>query len=111
MTKEVLISNIRGEDEHGNPIFIDRMYGAGPTQRLIQKDGTIYQGSISKRRIIVQRLTREGSFTSHVWETADGRWFDRGGMPIDKPANLDTRKKDDEQEATETSGTDRDTEA
>ena len=45
--KEVLISNIRGEDEHGNPIFIDRIYGTGPTQRLIQKDATIYQGPIT----------------------------------------------------------------
>ena len=87
--KEVLISNIRGEDEHGNPIFIDRIYGTGPTQRLIQKDATIYQGTITKRRITVKRLTREGSFNSHVWETADGRWFDRGGMPIEKPGQLE----------------------
>ena len=106
--KEVLISNIYGEDEHGNPIFIDRMYGAGPTQRLIQKDGTIYQGTITKRRITVKRLTREGSFNSHVWQTADGRWFDRGGMPIDKPAQLDDTKN--EEESTETSSTDGNTE-
>ena len=33
--KEVLISNIHGEDEYGQPIFIDRIYGSGPTQRLI----------------------------------------------------------------------------
>ena len=87
--KEVLISNIRGEDEYGNPIFIDRIYGSGPTQRLIQKDATIYQGTLTKRRITVKRLTKEGSFNSHVWETADGRWFDRGGMPIEKPGQLE----------------------
>ena len=46
---------------------------------------------------MVQRLTKEGSFASHVWETADGRWFDRGGMPIDKPSNLDVRKKEEEE--------------
>ena len=105
--KEVLISNIRGEDEHGNPIFIDRIYGTGPTQRLIQKDATIYQGTITKRRITVKRLTREGSFNSHVWETADGRWFDRGGMPIEKPEQLITDK---EEESTETSSIDGNTE-
>ena len=106
--KEVLISNIRGEDEYGQPIFIDRVYGAGPTQRLIQKDGTIYQGTLTKRRITVKRLTREGSFNSHVWQTADGRWFDRSGMPIDKPAQLDDTKN--EEESTETPSTDGNTE-
>ena len=106
--KEVLISNIRGEDEHGNPIFIDRIYGTGPTQRLIQKDATIYQGTITKRRITVKRLTREGSFNSYVWQTADGRWFDRSGMPIDKPAQLDDTKN--EEESTETSSIDGNTE-
>ena len=105
--KEVLISNIRGEDEHGNPIFIDRIYGTGPTQRLIQKDATIYQGTITKRRITVKRLTREGSFNSHVWETADGRWFDRGVTPIEKPEQL---INDKEEESTETSSIDGNTE-
>lgn len=106
--KEVLISNIRGEDEYGNPIFIDRIYGTGPTQRLIQKDATIYQGTLTKRRITVKRLTKEGSFNSHVWETADGRWFDRGGMPIEKPKQL---VNDKEEESTETSSTGGDTES
>ncbi len=106
--KEVLISNIRGEDEYRNPIFIDRIYGTGPTQRLIQKDATIYQGTLTKRRITVKRLTKEGSFNSHVWETADGRWFDRGGMPIEKPKQL---VNDKEEESTETSSTGGDTEA
>lgn len=105
--KEVLISNIRGEDEYGNPIFIDRIYGTGPTQRLIQKDASIYQGTLTKRRITVKRLSKEGSFNSHVWETADGRWFDRGGMPIEKPEQL----VNDKEESTETSSTDGNTEA
>ena len=68
MTKDVIISNIYGEDEEGNPIFIDRIYGSDNTRRLIQKDGSIYQGTLTKRRIMVQRLTKEGSFASHVWE-------------------------------------------
>ena len=87
--KEVLVSSIRGEDEYGNPIFIDRIYGTDNTRRLIQKDGTVYGGTLTKRRITVKRLNGEGSFNSHVWETADGRWFDRGGMPIDKPEQLE----------------------
>ena len=87
--KETIISNIRGEDEYGQPIFIDRIYGTDNTRRLIQKDGTVYGGTLTKRRITVKRLNGEGSFNSHVWETADGRWFDRGGMPIDKPAQLE----------------------
>ena len=60
--KEVLISNIRGEDEHGNPIFIDRIYGTGPTQRLIQKDATIYQGTLTKRRITVKPFNQRRKF-------------------------------------------------
>jgi hypothetical protein len=87
--KETIISNIRGEDEYGQPIFIDRIYGTDNTRRLIQKDGTVYGGTLTKRRITVKRLNGEGSFNSHVWETADGRWFDRGGMPIEKPGQLE----------------------
>ena len=87
--KETIISNIRGEDEYGQPIFIDRIYGTENTRRLIRKDGTVYGGTLTKRRITVKRLNGEGSFNSHVWETADGRWFDRGGMPIDKPEQLE----------------------
>ena len=89
--KEVLVSNIRGEDEYGNPIFIDRIYGTDQTRRLIQKDGTIYNGTLTKRRIVCE-FTNGERFNSHVWETADGRWFDRSGMPIDKPAQLDKEK-------------------
>lgn len=87
--KEVLISNIRGEDEYGQPIFIDRIYGSDNTRRLIQKDGTVYDGTLTKRKITIKRLSGEGNFISHVWETGDGRWFDRGGMPIDKPEQLE----------------------
>lgn len=108
--KEVLISNIRGEDEYGQPIFIDRIYGSGPTQRLIQKDATIYQGALTKRRIIIKRQSGEGNFTSHVWETSDGRWFDNGGMPIEKPKQLENDKNEEQQETTETSSTDGNTE-
>jgi len=82
-----MVSNIRGEDEKGEPIFIDRIYGADHTLRLIQKDGKLYEGAINKRRISVKGISGS-NFFSHVYETADGRWFDRAGLPIDKPSNL-----------------------
>ena len=97
MTKDTIISNIRGEDENGNPIFIDRIYGDKTNMRLIQKDGTVYTGALNKRRIFIKG--HDGvNFTSYVYETADGRWFDRGGMPIDKPSNLDVRKKEEDED-------------
>jgi hypothetical protein len=86
--KEVIVSNIRGEDEYGNPIFIDRIYGTDQTRRLIQKDGTIYDGTLTKRRIVCE-FTNGERFNSHVWETADSRWFDRSGLPIEKPKQLE----------------------
>jgi len=91
MKELTMVSNIHGEDEHGNPIFIDRIYGADHTLRLIQKDGTIYNGTLTKRRIVCE-FTNGERFNSHVWETADGRWFDRSGMPINRPAQLDKEK-------------------
>ena len=82
------ISNQYGEDEKGRPIYIDRMYGDiyGKIE-LINKNGTTYKGKIKKRSIMVKGL--DGTrFRSYVRETQDGRWFDRCGMPIDKPKSL-----------------------
>ena len=54
---------------------------------LINKNGTTYKGKIKKRSIMVKGL--DGTrFRSYVRETQDGRWFDRCGMPIDKPKSL-----------------------
>ena len=103
--KEVLVSSIRGTDEHGDPIFIDRIYGTGPTLRLINKDRSVYQGTLTKRRIVCE-FTNGERFNSHVWETGDGRWFDRGGMPIEKPTQL----INDKEESTEAPSTDGNTE-
>ena len=73
--------------------IIDRIYGGlhKSDQRLIQKDGTTYKGRIDKRSIKL----KDGTL-GIVYCTADNRWFDRGGMPIDKPKNLITRKSGDE---------------
>jgi hypothetical protein len=64
----------------------DRIYGSiwkGDDRKLIQKDGTVYKGKIEKKSI----RTRWG-FLSHVYKTEDNRYFDRCGLPIDKPSNL-----------------------
>jgi hypothetical protein len=93
----ITISNIQGYDEEGEPIFIDRIYGGGACGknafRLVQKDGTTYEGKLHKRQTRVK--FSENEFLSHVFVTDDERWFDRAGMPIHKPKNLRTIKSDD----------------
>jgi hypothetical protein len=82
------VSNERGEDENGNTIYIDRIYGNlnGDT-RLVQKDGSEYKGKIHKRRKSVRVKDGENFYTT-VYETSDGRWFDNGGMPIEAPSKI-----------------------
>tara|TARA_X000000950_G_C13884752_1_gene648395 strand:- start:1127 stop:1504 length:378 start_codon:yes stop_codon:yes gene_type:complete len=82
------VSNQYGEDQNGNPIYIDRMYGSlNGTSRLVQKDGSEYSGKIHKRRKSVKGKDGENFYTT-VYETADGRWFDCGGMPIAEPTKI-----------------------
>jgi hypothetical protein len=80
--------------------WIDRIYGmagASTEVELINKNNTDYRGKIHRRRITEQSL--DGSnFFSHVYETADGRWFDRTGFPMDKPATLEKEPTDDTSE-------------
>ena len=76
----------------------DRIYGglATNSQRLVQKDGTEYQGKLyPKRRLIKHKnmLGEENNFYSQCLVTADGRWFDNGGFPINPP----TKVEDEEQ--------------
>lgn len=84
--------------------WIDRIYGmpgGSAGVELINKNSTIYRGKIHRRRITEKSI--DGSnFFSHVYETADGRWFDRTGFPITKPATLEKESTDDtsEQEPT-----------
>ena len=77
--------------------WIDRIYkmaGASQEVQLINKDSSLYQGKIHRRRITEQGL--DGlNFFSVAYETADGRWFDRTGFPIDKPKTL-TKDTDDD---------------
>jgi len=84
--------------------WIDRIYkmaGASQEVQLINKDSSLYQGRIHRRRITEQGL--DGlNFFSVAYETADGRWFDRTGFPVDKPKTLakDTDDDHNEQELT-----------
>ena len=69
-------------------VAYDRIYGNIYKQlRLIQKDGTEYKGKIEKKSIKL----KDGTL-SFVHVTADNRWFDKAGMPIDKPTNLISHK-------------------
>ena len=42
-------------------------------------------------------MGEKNSFYSRCTVTADGRWFDRGGLPIDKPSNLVKHTVDNEE--------------
>ena len=69
-------------------VAYDRIYqNLHKSLTLIQKNGTTYTGKIEKKSIKLADGT-----LSYVRVTADNRWFDRTGMPIDKPTNLVTHK-------------------
>lgn len=83
---EQVVSNMVGEDDQP----IDRIYGqpaSGGDMKLINKDFTEYTGKIHKRATSVKGV--DGNrFRSYCYVTDDNRWFNRSGMPIDKPNNL-----------------------
>lgn len=82
-----VVSNQYGLDEKGKPIYIDRLYGSLTGQiQLVNKNMSIYKGKINKRSIMVKG--KEGKFRSHAYELADGRWFDRAGMPTSSPKTI-----------------------
>lgn len=66
----------------------DRIYGdINGKVHLVNADGSTYRGKIDKRRITEKGIDGN-NFFNHVYETADGRWFDRCGMPCAKPKTL-----------------------
>ena len=77
------------ESNHMGGRWIDRVYQMGNTQQveLINKDSTLYEGKIYRRRITLQNVKGE-NFFAVAFESADGRWFDNAGMPMKKPANI-----------------------
>jgi hypothetical protein len=84
------------KDEDGDEyIMIDRVYGSLYGQNLLQKDGTEYKGKLyNKRRLVTHKnsMNEKVSFYSRCTVTADGRWFDNGGMPIEVPTKLEPEK-------------------
>ena len=100
--KEINVQEVRYEKIHSN-LGGDRMYGmagASTEVELINKDSTKYTGKINKRSITCVD-TNKNNFRSYVYETADGRWFDRAGLPIDKPDNLVGKTDEGEEGSTE----------
>jgi len=95
----------RKKDEDGEEyIMIDRVYGSLYGQSLMQKDGTEYKGKLyNKRRLITSKNTmgEKNSFYSRCTVTADGRWFDNGGMPIEAPTKLEPEKVKTQEEIEE----------
>ena len=89
----------RKKDEDGEEyIMIDRIYGSifKGGERLLQADGTVYKGKLyTKRRLLVSKdpITKDKkNFYSPCIVTADGRWFDNSGMPIEAPEKLEPEK-------------------
>ena len=82
--------------------MIDRVYGSLYESTLHQKDGTIYTGKLyNKRRLVTRKdaMTNEkNNFYSACVSTADGRWFDNCGFPIEAPTKLEPEKQPDPEE-------------
>ena len=93
----------RKKDEDGDEyIMIDRVYGSLYDDHLLQKDGTIYNSKLYKKRRLITRkdpMTNEKTnFYSACVSTADGRWFDNCGFPIEAPTKLEPDKQPDPEE-------------
>ena len=88
----------RKKDQDGDEyIMIDRVYGSLYEDHLLQKDGSTYTGKLyKKRRLIIRKDTITGekkNFFSTCTTTADGRWFDNTGLPIEAPEKLEPEKQ------------------
>jgi len=88
----------RKKDQDGDEyIMIDRVYGSLYEDHLLQKDGSTYTDKLyKKRRLIIRKDTITGekkNFFSTCTTTADGRWFDNTGLPIEAPEKLEPEKQ------------------
>ena len=95
----------RKKDEDGYEyIMIDRIYGSifEGDSRLLQADGTVYKGKLSKKRRLIKSKDPISGETKNFYSpcrvTADGRWFDNAGFPIDPPEQLEPEVKPDPEE-------------
>jgi hypothetical protein len=73
------------------------VYGSLYDDHLLQKDGSTYTGKLyKKRRLITSKDSITGekkNFYSACTSTADGRWFDNTGLPIEAPDKLEPEKQ------------------
>jgi len=78
----------------GEYIMIDRIYGGvhRSDQKLIQKNGSTYTGKIHKKRRLVKGMDGN-NFYSECRVTADGRWFDNSGFPIEAPTKVEEEEE------------------
>ncbi len=79
----------------GEYIMIDRIYGGLSATRLVQKDGTEYKGKLYKKRRLVKGVDGN-NFYSLCRVTADGRWFDNSGFPIEAPTKVEEEEEKEE---------------
>ena len=94
-----MVSNEFGEDAKGKLIYIDRIYSdLFGGINLIQKNHKEYPGKIHRKRRLISKKSTNGdniSFYSVCYMTADNRWFDNVGLPIEAPKNsLDEEVKE-----------------
>ena len=94
-----MVSNEFGEDAKGKPIYIDRLYSdLFGGIKLIQKNHKEYPGKVHKKRRLISKKSINGdniSFYSVCYVTADNRWFDNVGLPIEAPKHsLDEEVKE-----------------
>jgi hypothetical protein len=97
--KHTVVSNEFGEDARGKTVYIDRIYSdLFGDIKLIQKNHREYPGKIHKKRRLISKKSINGdniSFYSVCYVTADNRWFDNAGLPIEAPKNsLDEEVKE-----------------
>tara|TARA_X000000950_G_C13882560_1_gene647462 strand:+ start:54 stop:563 length:510 start_codon:yes stop_codon:yes gene_type:complete len=93
------------DDEGDEYVMIDRVYGSLYGDHLLEKDGTTFKGKLyKKRRLITRKDTITGekkNFYSSCTTTADGRWFDNTGFPIEVPTKLEPEKVKSQEEIEE----------
>jgi len=97
--KHTVVSNEFGEDAKGNIVYIDRLYSdLFGGIKLIQKNHKEYTGKVHKKRRLISRKSINGDnvrFYSVCYVTADNRWFDNVGLPMEAPKNsLDEEVKE-----------------
>ena len=97
----------RYKDEDGEEyIWIDRVYGGifHSDLRLRQADGTVYKGKLYSKRRLIESKNVHGEvarFYSKCTVTADDRWFNNGGLPIEKPTQIEPEKTKTKEEIEE----------